>query len=251
MKAIILAAGVGSRLFGDDYAQLPKCLLTFEGRTLLDRHVETLITLGVDELFMVLGHRKKLIREAAEASAEAHGRPGFVRHVYNPYYRGGPVVSLWMAREILNSGDDVLFMDADVLYDPSILKALVDCENPNALLMDQDYEEGPEPVKVCLSGGKIIDFGKRVRADWEQAGEWPGFMKLGPKMAPLMADALQVYMDEARLELPYEPAMRDVLLGPGEGQFAVVDITGKPWIEIDFPEDLKRAESEILPRIQG
>ena len=54
MKAIMLAAGVGSRLYGDDGNQPPKCLLEFGGKTLLNRHIDVLKSLGVDQLVMVV-----------------------------------------------------------------------------------------------------------------------------------------------------------------------------------------------------
>jgi len=51
------------------------------------------------------------------------------------------------------------------------------------------------------------------------------------------------------MELPYEEAFRDYLLNPEVAQIDCLDITGLPWIEIDFPEDLERAHDVILPKI--
>ena len=57
MKAVMLAAGVGRRLYGDQNDDLPKALLRFEGKTLLERHVGILKALGVDELVLIVGHQ--------------------------------------------------------------------------------------------------------------------------------------------------------------------------------------------------
>ncbi|MBI3113176.1 MAG: NTP transferase domain-containing protein [Rhodospirillales bacterium] len=59
MKAVMLAAGVGRRLYGDENDNLPKALLEFDGKTLLERHVRILLDNGVDELVLVVGHRKE------------------------------------------------------------------------------------------------------------------------------------------------------------------------------------------------
>jgi choline kinase len=50
---------------------------------------------------------------------------------------------------------------------------------------------------------------------------------------------------------PYEPAIREVVLNGPPGRFGWEDVTGEPWIEIDFPEDLERARAVVLPRIEA
>ncbi len=81
MKAVMLAAGVGRRLHGDKNDALPKALLRFEGKTLLERHVGVLKALGVDELVLVVGHRKEDLLAEAEKVAPM-GSGGGVRGVY-------------------------------------------------------------------------------------------------------------------------------------------------------------------------
>ncbi|MEK7821017.1 MAG: phosphocholine cytidylyltransferase family protein [Pseudomonadota bacterium] len=245
MKALMLAAGIGRRLYGDSREQPPKALLEFGGKTLLARHIEHLQNFGVEELVMVLGHRKD------EILAEAHGVGGlgYARWLFNPRYRGGPVVSLWTARDVLRSGSDILFMDADVLYHPELLRRLLDSPHENCFIYDRDFEAGDEPVNLCLEGGRPVDFGKKIAGAFETRGEWPGFLRLSARVAAKLADAVQGYIDRAEMALAYEPAMRDVLLSEPPGTFGAEDVTGIPWIEIDFPSDLIRAERHVLPHI--
>ena len=82
-------------------------------------------------------------------------------------------------------------------------------------------------------------------------GEWIGFIRLSPDFASSLADRLNNYVDENRVSEPYEEAVRDVLLGDLGNTVRAVDIAGKAWIEIDFPEDVVRAQTEILPRIES
>ncbi len=59
----------------------------------------------------------------------------------------------------------------------------------------------------------------------------------------------ELYLRQDRRHEPYEETIRDVLLTSPRGTFAVEDITGMPWIEIDFAADIERANAEVLPRI--
>ncbi|MDP6574277.1 MAG: phosphocholine cytidylyltransferase family protein [Rhodospirillales bacterium] len=247
MRAIILAAGVGRRLYGDDDTQPPKSLLRFAGTSLLRRHIEMLRDLGIDGVSLVVGYRK----DEVLAEAEAAGRDGFVRGLFNPRFREGSVVSMWTARDALRCGDDILFMDADVLYHRSLLERLVASLHGNCFLLDREVGEGEDPVRLCIRGGHPVDFGKMVEGDFDLVGEWPGFMRLVPPIAGRLADMTETYVGGGRGAAPYEDAIRDVLHAVPPGTFGFEDITGTPWIEIDFPEDLARAEKVILPRLGG
>ena len=60
---------------------------------------------------------------------------------------------------------------------------------------------------------------------------------------------IRTTIPEGRYEEPYEEAIRDLLLETPDA-FGYEDITGLPWIEIDFPEDIQRAQNEILPQLR-
>ncbi|MCB2101263.1 MAG: phosphocholine cytidylyltransferase family protein [Rhodobacterales bacterium] len=249
MKAIMLAAGVGRRLYGDSKTQPPKALLSFAGKTLLQRHVDILRALGVSELVLVVGFRRELIVAEARRAAAETGDAGFIRTLHNPRFRSGPILSLWTARDVLRGGDDILFMDADVLYHPHMLARLVRSDRTDLFLMDRDIEAGEDPVRICLKDGEMVEFGKNIQGDFDLVGEWPGFLRLSPAVAARLADACDALVDAGRVEVTYEVAMRQVLMDSPPGTFGVEDITGVPWIEIDFPSDLLRAEQHIQPLV--
>ena len=94
MKAIILSAGQGSRL-GHLTDDRPKCLIEFNGRTLLDRQLDTLAANGVDEAVVVTGFHDELVNAAIRARS---GGPK-VRTIYNPFYKvADNLGSLFIAR---------------------------------------------------------------------------------------------------------------------------------------------------------
>ncbi len=247
MKAIMLAAGIGRRLYGDGGDQPPKALLSFGGKTLLRRHIEVLRPAGVEELTMVVGYRKEDVLAEAELVAGAD----FVSAIENPDFLGGPIISLWCARHVLRCGAAILFMDADVLYHPSLLERLIHSRHENCFLLDRAIEPGDDPVRVCIRDGGPVDFGKKIEGDFDMVGEWPGFLRLSPRVAARVADATETYIERGESGVTYEEAVRDVLLDEPPGTFGYEDITGIPWIEIDYPSDLLCAEKQILPRILG
>ena len=241
----MLAAGLGQRLFGDNNYDLPKALLAFKGQSLLGRHIEVLQACNVDELVLIVGHRKEdLIGEAMKFA-----RDGFVRWIENPRYQEGPILSLAQGEEVLRSGSDVLFMDADVLYHPLILEKLIISPQKNCFIFDQVIQSDEEPVKLCLKEGVIVDFGKAIDEQYDTVGEWPGFMKMEGRVAGLLMDAVEKIIASGEIEGSYERAITAVLKSEPLKTFGYEDVTNIPWIEIDYPSDLEKAISEVFPRI--
>lgn len=241
----MLAAGRGSRLSGGDGELPPKSLLKFGGKTLLERHIELLRAEGIGGLTLVVGYRA----EDLDAEIERLGAGAFVETVHNPDFLEGTIVSLWCARNVLRSGEPVLFMDADVLYHPELLRRLAASPVTDRLLLDQNLEAGDEPVQVRLKQGRVVEFSKGAQTACDVAGEWPGFLSLTAATAHVVADTLDEFLNAGQRNIPMEDVIREVALNVRAGTFQVEDITGLPWIEIDFPEDLARAEEEILPRL--
>ncbi len=245
MKAVMLAAGSGTRLSSHDASHPPKALLRFGGRSLLERHIKILKAQGISELVLVIGYRK----DALLSEIERLGAGAYVTPIHNPFFREGAVVSMWTAREHFRGEDDLLFMDADVLYHPSLIERLVASDSENCFLMDRNLEPGEEPVKLCIREGRVAEFAKQVSGEFDVMGEWPGFLRLSPGIAAEIADTCQRFLDENRADESYEPAVREVLLSHPPETFGYEDITGAPWIEIDFLEDVIRAEEEVIPRL--
>ncbi len=247
MKALMLAAGLGRRLFGDENTELPKALLTFDGQTLIERHIESLQAVGVDDLTLIVGHGK----EALIAEVERIAPEGFVNFVYNPRYREGPKYSLAKGEDVLRSGDDVLFMDADVLYHPNLLRQLVDSANKTSFIIDREFQSTDDFVKVCINNDIVVDFGKSLGDSYDTVGEWPGFLKLSAPIANQVADSVLGFIARGEDEGAYEDAFCEVMKQSLPGTFGFVDITGTPWVELDYDTDLEKANNKILPRIKN
>lgn len=248
MRAIILAAGRGSRLQQTADRQLPKCLLPFGGRSLLERHLQLLEAAGVEEIVLALGFRHEII----EAELIRLGRRARVEIVLNPRYELGSMLTVHSAAQPLTRGGDVLLMDADVLYDERIMTALTAGGQPvNRLLIDRDFEAGDEPVKVCVSAGVPIELRKQLEPalEYDTIGESVGFFRFDERASRRLAAIVEDHVASSRAHLPHEEAVRDLLRERSQA-FEVCDVTGAPWIEIDFPADVVRATEEVLPQLE-
>jgi choline kinase len=247
MRAIILAAGRGNRLADFNPDGRPKCLLEFGGRSLLERQLDILFQLGVMHATLVLGYKAGLVVEHVGTLAS---RPE-VAFFYNPAYKEGSVLSLLAAHEVMTSGETVLVLDADVLFHPGIMQVLIESPHENCFLIDKDFAPGDEPVKIAMRQGQMVEFRKALPAELEfdTLGESVGFFKFDGNIASKISQLCDGYRSEGLLGAPHEEALRDIVLALPRA-FACEDVSGLPWLEVDFPEDVERAIKEILPAIR-
>jgi choline kinase len=247
MHAIILAAGRGNRLAEFNPDGRPKCLLEFGGKSLLARQLDILFQLGVNRVTLVVGYEADLVIDHVGTLAS---RPE-VAFAYNPAFTKGSVLSLLAAQQAMTNGESVLVLDADVLFHPKILQVLIESVHPNCYLIDRDFVPGHEPVKIAIHQGKMVDFRKVLPEglEYDTLGESVGFFKLNGDCAAKIAQACADYKNDGLLDAPHEEALRDVLLAQ-PSEFACEDVSGLPWLEVDYPEDVERAIKQILPAIR-
>ena len=229
MIAVLLAAGRGQRLGNDR----PKALLEFGGRTLFDRHLENLAALdseieGGVETVVVTGFRAELL-DVPQA-------------IHNARYERGSVISLAVALDALASReDDLLLMDADVLYEPSILRDVAALDRGFAI--DTRVTPGSEEMIAGVRDGKVRAL-RRGRLDgFDLAGESVGFTKIDAASLPALR-AIVAQVEAADADSDYEHALDRFVATQGADYVLVGD---RAWTEIDFAEDVERAEREVLP----
>ena len=240
MKAIVLVAGVARRL-APLTDKTHKALLPVGGRPLLDRMLGALAELGVRETVLVVGHCADQVKRLG---GDRRGRMA-VRYVGNPDYTRGSVLSLYAARTHL--AEPALVMDADVLFPRELLRRLLAAPAPSALLLDRGFQDTGEEVKLYTRGDRVIALGKKVVPEaWETVGEGVGFFKCGAEAGPEFVRLLRKVIEEGDGLNEYEDALHMLL---GTRHVGWVDVTGLPWTEIDFAEDLRRAEADVLPHV--
>ena len=239
MKAVILAAGVGKRLWPVTQHR-PKCLIEIGSQTLLSRYLEVLASVKIRDVTIVVGYKQDMIRESVGTQYRGVG----ISYLVNEEFHRGSISSLWIARPALC--DDVVIMDADVLFHREILRRLVDSPFTNCLLMDDTVKQTGEECMVVVQGGRVVALSKKMPARYDVAGEGVGFLKVRRADTAHVIASIKGYIDQGRWDMEYEDGLlqyfQDVKVGHEK-------IGGLPWTEIDFPEDITRAEHEILPRL--
>ena len=229
MRAVLLAAGRGRRLGSAE----PKSLISIAGKTLLERHLGCMAEAGITALTLVVGFQKESILAALDRL-----RPALpVEVIENPRFVHGSIVSLQVAGERLLEG--AIWMDADVLYPPALLARLVTSKHDNAVLLDGRSEESGEEMMVAVREGRAVKIARRVGPGWEFAGESVGFAKVGPAGGQVMKRLLDEEVAAGRLDQEYEAAMERAF---GEVAFGHERVDDFAWTEIDFEEDVRKAE---------
>jgi choline kinase len=239
MKAVILAAGVGKRLWQITQHR-PKCLIEIGGRSLLHRYLEALASLGVRRADIVVGYRQEMIREAV--GLDACGVK--VDFLVNDEFHRGSISSLWIARTALD--DDAIVMDADVLFHRDILRRLVESSYENALLMDESVQQTGEECMVVVAGGRVIALSKKMPSQYDYAGEGVGFLRVRHADIPHLVASLRSHIERGSWNMEYEDALLQFFQTVKVGH---EKIGGLPWTEIDFVEDVKKAELDVLPKL--
>lgn len=237
MKAIILAAGKGTRL--DGAAVKPKCLVDIGGSTLLHRQIDTLRSLGVRKIVIVVGFGADSIRE------ECDDEISFVEN--EVFAETSSLYSLWLAREHLADGFVVL--NSDVLFHPQMLADLLESDHGDALLIsDSDPNPlGDEEMKIKVRDQLVVDISKQMDP-LEADGENVGIVKFSASGARLLVEYMNSLINSGAVK---DWAPRAFLEFARNHPLHALSTRGLPWIEIDFPEDYQRAVNEVLPKIES
>ena len=239
MKALILAAGIGKRL----KANVPKILLKIGNKSLLERHVENLLNLGIKNIGIVIGYKSNQLRNFIKKIDKKKN----IKIFKNSSYKLGSIVSLVSASNFFYIKGNLILMDGDVLYDKKILKKLFNSKKKNCLIIDKKFEKGQEPVKVCIKNNKIIDFGKIVNQDFDYQGESVGFFKFSNKSSLKFLEQSRKIM-KSNKNLMYEEAIQKIIKEK-KIRMDFENITNLPWVEIDFKKDLIFAKKKVLKQI--
>jgi choline kinase len=236
MKAILLAAGKGTRL-EQGTGERAKCLLRLGDLTLIERQIFYLKQSGIQDIVVIVGFQAEQVRNVCG--------PG-IQYIENPIYQEtNSLYSLWLARHLFSDG--LVVMNSDVLFHPQLLSDLLTAKHEDALLVSYREEHcyGEEEMKVKISRGQVIEISKEMdpnRAD----GENVGMVKFGASGARVLSDQLDALIKDGGL---HSWAPRAFLEFAKIRPLHAIGTRGYPWIEIDFPSDYERAVQAILPQL--
>lgn len=238
MKAVILAAGIASRLRPLTDTK-PKCLLQVGERCLLQRTFDALIQNGIHDFVVVTGYRHTQI----EDFLNAHYAEQNIVFIYNEVFeKTNNIYSLWLARPEVD-GKDFLLLDSDILFDPKIITRLLNADDENVLALN-NHPLGEEEIKVIVDEqGKVKEISK-VCSIPDAIGESVGIERMGADYSKALFMELQQMIENEGLNNVFYELAFERLISQGQ-TFGVMDVTDLFSVELDTVEDFQQAKALI------
>lgn len=239
MKAIILAAGIASRLrpLTDT---MPKCLLQIGQRCLLQRAFDGLISNNIREFVIVTGYRHEQIEEFLVAHYP-HEKITFIHN--KVYATTNNIYSLWLTRPEAD-GQEILLLDSDILFDPQIVSRVLASKRPNVLALN-NHQLSEEEIKVIVDEqGEVKEISKVCSIE-HAIGESIGIEKMSATYTTALFKELEQMIEKEGLDnIFYERAFERLI--PQGHTFGVIDTTDLYSVELDTVDDFRQAQ-QLIP----
>lgn len=230
MKALILAAGLGTRL-KPITNQKPKSLVPVNGKPIIMKQIENLHSNGIYSIVIVSGYKAGILERTIH---ESYPEIQIIESIN--YAATNNMYSAYLARNIIGN-HAFLMMNADVFFDVSVISSLVTCEAPNAIATDiGNYFE--ESMKVVEKNGRLVRISKTITLE-EALGSSIDVYKFSAEGGNAFLKKCTDYIEKKKeVKMWSEVALNDIL---SVVEFKACPITGR-WLEIDNHDDLAAAE---------
>lgn len=245
MKAIILAAGTGTRL-GKYTKNLPKCMLEFNGKSLIEHQIETLKQAGINDIIIVKGYMPEKINI-----------PDVKYYINKDYADTNMVETLFTAEPEMD--DEILVCYADIIYERRILDKILDNKSDIGVTVDLDYldywdfrlDNPEEDMESLIIGkeGNIVELGNPNCAKDEAKVRYVGLIKFSKKGVEILKKIYhknkELFFDKGlpwlrskSFKKAYMTCMLQAIINE---HYKVDPITiNRGWLEFDTIEDYEK-----------
>ncbi len=230
MKALILAAGLGTRL-SPITDSCPKSLVQVNGKPILLKQIENLLENSISDITIVSGYKADVLKNTVHA---LYPDINIIESV--DYATTNNMYSAYLANKVL-CGEEFLMMNADVFFDSSVITELLKHKGSNAIVVDiGNYIE--ESMKVVEKNGRLIEISKAITPE-NALGSSIDVYKFSKDAGKAFFEKCKEYIEEnGELKKWSEVALNDIL---PEVEFSACPLVGR-WLEIDNHDDLAAAE---------
>lgn len=246
MNLIILAAGIGRRLYPLT-KDTPKSLLDLgNGDTLLDKQLEIAAMHDeIDKVYVISGYRTEQI----EARLEEHKHKLDVDVIFNPFYDiSNNLMSLWCAHSIMLE-KDFLISNGDNIYKSHVYGEII-ADNQEGIYLVIDYKDeyDEDDMKVILREGSIEKISKKISIDQAQA-ESVGFVRVsGESSRKIFHDMLLSIVKDLDRRDDFWLEVFNCLIESGE-TVSPIEIGEHDWGEMDYHPDVNAMRQAITKDI--
>ena len=243
MKAVILAAGIASRLrpLTDN---TPKCLLEVGSKCLLGRTIDSLVSNGFQEFVVVTGYLREMIEDYISSNY-----PNLtVEYIFNAEYAStNNIYSLWLTKESVKD-QDIMLLDSDILFDAPIISALLESPHKNCLALNS-HELGDEEIKVIVDKtDRIVEISK-VCSIKDAVGESVGIEKFSAPLVKQLFDEMDdMILNRQQSNIFYEAAFENII--EQDADIYIVDTTNIFSMELDTRDDFETACKKLPLHLQ-
>ena len=240
MKAVILAAGQGTRI-RSVHGEHPKCLIEVDNATILDHQLDALSMVGINDVAIVVGYEKEQI--IAHVNARTLLRPR-IRFIESPAFAiTNNIYSLWLALDWLR-GDSFIVLNADVIFNPEILDVAVRPNAPISMIVDPLWRD--ETMKVVILDDHVIRMSKNMSRE-EFSGTYIGITVFSKAIQDRFFQKMEDVIGASRVNEFFNVVVQELA---NEGvPVGYTSTDGLPWAEIDDPVDLTFAQRHVFPQL--
>ena len=230
MKAVILAAGLGTRL-RPITNEVPKCMVPVNGIRIIDKQIDNLLSNGVDEIYVVDGYKAEVLAEHLKANLPQ------VHIVSNPRYaETNNMYSLYLTSKYVK-GEEFLLMNADVYYDSNIIAGMLQGVNLSKIACDRSqYLE--ESMKITLDGDMINHISKKI-SEADHYAVSIDVYRISSEDSKVLFKEVEDTIEGRKDENSWTEVALDNIFP--KTSFKPYVIEGR-WFEIDNHDDLHKAE---------
>jgi HAD superfamily hydrolase (TIGR01450 family) len=234
MKAIILAAGIGSRLRPITVSK-PKILININNKPILFYNLNSLSENGIKEIIICVGYKSELVRNYCKLNFP-NLKINFVNN--KDFEKTNNMYSLFLAKEFMN--DDIILMNGDLVFDQGIIAKLKDV-NGTAVAVDRSvyYEES---MKVTLDEKGFINAISKKILETKAYGCSIDVYKIAKDDLSIIKSEMEDIIIQQKDKNQWTELMLNNLFESGRLKALPYDIKGKKWVEIDNYDDLAQAE---------
>ena len=240
MKAVILAAGQGTRI-RSVHGERPKCLIEVDGSTILDHQLEALSKAGVYEVAIVVGYQKEQIVNHVRVQPHRKQRIDFIEN--SAYALCNNIYSLWLALNWVR-GDNFIVLNADVIFDAEILVTATRPYAPISMIIDPLWRD--ETMKVIIDDDRVIEMSKKLSRE-EFSGTYIGITVFSKSIQNQFFSKMDTLIGAGRVNEFFNVAVQELA---NEGvHVGFTSTEGSAWAEIDDPIDLIFAQQNVFPQL--
>ena len=236
MQAVILAAGMGRRL-GELTGDNTKCMLEVNGVKLIDRALACLAEHNLSRIILVVGYKCENVKSYVGNSYKGIE----VVYVDNPIYdKTNNIYSLYLAKDYLVA-EDTLLLESDLIYEPSVVRRIIENDYPNIALVDK-YESWMDGTVVTLNNEcKIKNFISKCDfkySDIDNYYKTVNIYKFSKEFsATHYVPFLKAYCQALGRNEYYEQVLKVITL-LDDSPLKALPLQGEKWYEIDDIQDL-------------